>query len=223
MSGLSRPLVVRRWPAPVDYQPVWQAMRDFTRGRSRDSTDELWLLQHHPVYTLGVRESREDVIDAGDIALVQTDRGGLVTYHGPGQLVAYVLLDIRRLGIGLKSLVATLEQAVIDLLAGMSIEAVRRPGAPGIYVAGDKIASLGLRVVNGRTYHGLSLNVDMDLAPFLRIVPCGLEGMQMTDLASLLTQQPDMEEIAAKLLGQLRDKLGYTDVKFLPADPNTLT
>ena len=204
------------------YLKIWRQMQRFTDARNEQTADEIWLLQHHPVYTLGVRESHEDVLDAGDIALVQTDRGGLVTYHGPGQLVVYVLLDIRRLGIGLKRLVATLEQAVIDLLAGMSIEAARRPGAPGIYVAGDKVASLGLRVVNGRTYHGLSLNGDMDLTPFSRIVPCGLQGMQMIDLASLLTRQPDMEEIAAQLLGQLRDKLGYTDIKFLPADPNTL-
>lgn len=198
-------------------------MRELTRCRTRDSVDELWLLQHHPVFTLGVRESRQDVLEPGEIPLIKTDRGGLVTYHGPGQLVVYVLLDLRRLGIGLKSLVAMLEQAVIDLLAGLSIAAARRPGAPGIYVDGSKVASLGLRVVNGRTYHGLSLNVDMDLAPFARIVPCGLEGMRMVDLATLMAEQPDLDRIAAQLLGQLQDKLGYTDIEFLPAEPSTLT
>lgn len=157
-------------------------MRAFTDSRDADTPDELWLLEHPPVFTLGQAGRPEHLLAPGTIPVIQTDRGGQVTYHGPGQLVAYVLLDLRRAGIGIKRLVERLEQAVIDLLAEHGIEAERRANAPGVYVAGAKIASLGLRVRNGCSYHGLALNVDMDLEPFSRINPCGYAGLSITQL-----------------------------------------
>jgi lipoyl(octanoyl) transferase len=166
-----------------DYKPVWQDMQDFTDRRDADTPDEIWFLEHPPVFTLGRNGKAIHVHDTGDIPVIPVDRGGQVTYHGPGQLVAYTLLDINRRGTGVQSLVRTLEQAVIDLLADCSITGKRREMAPGVYVEGRKIAALGLRVRKGRAYHGLSLNVDMDLAPFSRINPCGMEGLEVTQLA----------------------------------------
>lgn len=181
----ARLLRVRLFKEPEEYSDCWQSMKQFTESRQADSLDEVWLLEHKPVFTLGIRERAEDCIDTGDIPVVKTDRGGLITYHGPGQLLIYLLLDLRRLGAGLKSLVNILEQSSIDVLREYGIQAVRMENAPGVYVNGSKIASLGLRVQRGCTYHGLSLNVDMDLSPFERIVPCGLAGIKMTDMKAL--------------------------------------
>jgi lipoyl(octanoyl) transferase len=160
-------------------------MRSFTDERDATTPDELWLLEHPPVFTLGMAADPGHVLAAGGIPVVQTDRGGQVTYHGPGQLVAYPLLDIRRLGLQVRTLVMQLEQAVIDLVAEHGIRAAGRRDAPGVYVDGAKLASLGLRVRRGASYHGLALNVDMDLAPFARINPCGMAGLAVTDLARL--------------------------------------
>ena len=158
-------------------------MRDFTDQRTADTADELWLVQHPPVFTQGQAGRAEHLLNPGDIQVVQTDRGGQVTYHGPGQLVAYPLLDLRRLGLGVRDLVSVLENTVIQFLAARSVTAVAKADAPGVYVNGRKIASLGLRVRRGCSFHGVSLNIHMDLAPFLRINPCGYNGLQMTQLA----------------------------------------
>jgi lipoyl(octanoyl) transferase len=165
-----------------DYPATWAAMRAFTDARETSTPDELWLLEHPPVFTLGQAGRLEHLLAPGTIPVIQTDRGGQVTYHGPGQLVAYLLLDLRRAGIGVKRLVERLEQSVIDLLAEYGVAAERHTDAPGVYVAGAKIASLGLRVRNGCSYHGLALNVDMDLEPFSRINPCGYAGLAVTQL-----------------------------------------
>ncbi len=169
----------------VEYEPVWGAMRQFTDSRDVATPDEIWLVQHPPVFTLGMAGRPEHVLDAGAIPVVRTDRGGQVTYHGPGQSVVYPLLDLRRHGLGPRSLVELLEQVVIDAIAGAGIVAGRRAGAPGVYVGGRKLAALGLRVRRGCSYHGLALNVDLDIAPFARINPCGYPGLQVTRLADL--------------------------------------
>jgi lipoyl(octanoyl) transferase len=168
-----------------EYALTWAEMRAFTDGRTEETPDQVWLLQHPPVFTLGQAGRPEHLLAPGEIPVLQTDRGGQVTYHGPGQIVAYVLVDLRRAGLGVKGLVHLLEGAVIALLAGYGIEAQARPDAPGVYVAGAKIASLGLRVRRGCSYHGLALNVDMELAPFLRINPCGHPGLAGTQIADL--------------------------------------
>jgi len=169
----------------VAYEPTWRAMQAFTRTRAADAPDELWLVEHPPVYTLGLAGRREHVLAPRGIPVVATDRGGQVTYHGPGQAIAYALLDLRRRGLGVKELVRRLEQAVIDLLAARGIGAERRPGMPGVYVAGAKIAAIGLRVARGCSYHGIALNADLDLEPFARIDPCGYPGLACTRLADL--------------------------------------
>ncbi len=169
----------------VEYEPTWRAMQDFTARRDTDTPDELWLLEHPPVYTLGQAGRREHLLAATDIPLVPIDRGGQITYHGPGQVVVYVLVDLRRRGYGVRELVARMEQAVIELLAAHAVAAQRLAGAPGVYVEGAKIAALGLRVKRGCTYHGLALNVDMDLAPFAAINPCGYAGMRVTQCRDL--------------------------------------
>lgn len=166
-----------------DYASVWTDMRAYTQARLASSADELWLVQHPAVFTLGQAGKREHVLNAGSIPVIKSDRGGQVTYHGPGQAVLYCLLDLRRLRIGVKSIVASLEEAVITVLAGNHIDACRRAGAPGVYVGEKKIAALGLRVRNGCTYHGVALNVDPDLEPFTRINPCGYAGLQVTSMA----------------------------------------
>lgn len=182
MSASPPPLRIRHLAGLQDYPATWAAMRAFTDARDADTPDELWLLEHPPVFTLGQAGRPEHLLAPGAIPVIQTDRGGQVTYHGPGQLVAYLLLDLRRAGIGVKRLVERLEQAIIDLLAEHGVQAERRANAPGVYVAGAKIASLGLRVRNGCCYHGLALNVDMDLEPFGRINPCGYAGLRVTQL-----------------------------------------
>ena len=167
----------------VAYEPTWRAMQAFTRARTPQSADQLWQVEHPPVFTLGLAGRREHVLDPGPIPVVATDRGGQVTYHGPGQAVVYVLMDLKRAGYGVRELVRRMEGAVIELLEEHRIPGARREGMPGVYVDGAKIAAIGLRVARGCTYHGVSLNVDLDLEPFSRIDPCGYPGLASTRLA----------------------------------------
>ena len=183
MTGLHAPRV--QWLGRVPYEPTWRAMQAYTEARAADTPDEIWLLEHDPVFTLGMNADPAHVLAAGDIPVVRIDRGGQVTYHGPGQLVVYPLIDVRRAGLGVRGLVGALEGAVIDYAAGHGIRAECRTGAPGVYVAGRKLASVGLRIRRNGSYHGLALNVAMDLEPFARINPCGYAGLEMTDLARL--------------------------------------
>ena len=177
-------MIVRRLGL-VAYEPTWRAMQAFNAARDPATPDQLWLLEHPPVFTLGLAGRPGHVLAPGEIPVVSTDRGGQVTYHGPGQAVAYVLLDLRRAGYGVKELVRRLEGALIEVLAAHGIEGVRRAGMPGVYVGEAKIAAIGLRVARGCTYHGVALNADMDLAPFSRIDPCGYPGLAATSLAAL--------------------------------------
>ncbi len=182
-SALSAPEQVEiRHLGRSDYVECWTRMKEFTHQRDAATTDQLWITEHAPVFTQGLNGRAEHLLDPGDIPVVQIDRGGQVTYHGPGQLVLYCLLDLPRLGIGVKGLVGHLERAIIELLDGYAIPAQTRPGAPGVYVGEAKIAALGLRIRKGCCYHGLSLNVDMDLEPFTRINPCGYSGLAVTQL-----------------------------------------
>ena len=174
-----------RWLGRVDYEPTWRAMQRFTDERTATTLDEIWFLEHPPVYTLGMNAKREHVLAPGDIPVVQIDRGGQVTYHGPGQLVVYALIDLRRGGFGVRDLVTGLERSVIDYVAEFGVVAECRRNAPGIYVDGRKLASVGLRIRRGASFHGLALNVNLDLEPFSRINPCGYEGLEMTQLAQL--------------------------------------
>jgi lipoyl(octanoyl) transferase len=192
------------------YLPVWLAMQAFTDARTPESVDQLWLLQHQAVFTQGQAGKPEHLLLPGNIPLVQSDRGGQVTYHGPGQLIAYLLLDVRRLGLGVRELVSRIEQSLIDMLASYGVIAVARADAPGVYVEGAKIASLGLRVRNGRCFHGLALNVDMDLEPFARINPCGYAGLQVTQMRDLLGPL-NFAEVSARLSAQLVKHLGYLE------------
>ena len=190
----------------VEYSPIWEAMRDFTARRGAQTPDELWMLQHPPVYTLGRAGRPEDLLRKNAIPLVKTDRGGQITYHGPGQIVAYVLLDMRRRGLSAKALVWRLEQAVIDLLAEYGVAGERREKAPGVYVAGAKIAALGLKIKNTGSYHGLSFNVDMDLSPFDAINPCGYPGLRITQALDEGIRDVDnvlAEKLAQQLIGNL--------------------
>jgi lipoyl(octanoyl) transferase len=194
----------------ADYQQVFDAMREFTDARDQDTPDELWLLQHPRVFTQGQAGKAEHVLAPGDIPVIQVDRGGQVTYHGPGQWVIYLLVDLKRRNLGVRALVTLIEESIVELLREYGIEAAARPDAPGVYVGGDKIASLGLRVRRGCSYHGLSLNVNMDLEPFQRINPCGYEGLQVTSMARLSPHSElDMDAIGRRLLAILRDALEY--------------
>ncbi|MEO1593768.1 MAG: lipoyl(octanoyl) transferase LipB [Pseudomonadota bacterium] len=168
-----------------DYEPLWRRMQAYTDERGPEAHDLLWFCEHPPVFTLGMAASREHVLAPGDIPLVQIDRGGQVTYHGPGQLMIYPLINVRRAGLGVRALVSALEDSVIELLADAGIVARARRDAPGVYVEGRKVASIGLRIRRGCSYHGMALNVDMDLEPFARINPCGMQGLEVTDLSGL--------------------------------------
>ncbi len=190
-----------------EYVRVWRAMRDFTDQRVADTPDELWLLEHPAVFTLGQAGRTEHILDPGDIPVIKVDRGGQVTFHGPGQVVAYLLLDLRASGLGIKRLVHLLEQAVVALLAGYGILSNSRPDAPGVYVEGAKIASLGLRVRRGCSFHGLALNVDMDLEPFSRINPCGYPGLAVTQIA-VRNEPADLARVAADLAAAIALLLG---------------
>jgi lipoyl(octanoyl) transferase len=194
----------------MPYEPVLAAMRRFTDQRTAETGDEVWLVEHPAVFTQGQAGKAEHLLVPGDIPVVQTDRGGQVTYHGPGQLVAYLLLDVRRLGLGVRELVSRIESSLIALLASFDVEAAAKPDAPGVYVDGAKIASLGLRIRNGRSFHGLALNVDMDLAPFRRINPCGYAGLAMTQLRDQ-AGPIDPSEVRTRLRGQLVKHLDYAE------------
>ncbi|MCV6589513.1 MAG: lipoyl(octanoyl) transferase LipB [Marinobacterium sp.] len=215
MALIEQPLTEKLIVRQLGLQPylaTWQRMQDFTAERNEQTVDEIWQLEHEPVFTQGYAGKSEHLIATGDIPVVEVDRGGQVTYHGPGQSVVYLLLDIRRRKLGPKHVVAQMEQSVIDLLADYGIEAFARPDAPGVYVGDAKIASLGLRVKHGRTFHGLACNINMDMAPFLRINPCGYAGMAMTQLAELV---PELDTARAhqRLVKHLTDRLGYTDIE----------
>lgn len=205
--GLPEPVV--RELGRIDYVPTWQRMQAFTADRGAAAPDELWLLEHPPVFTQGANGRSEHILAAGDIPVIPVDRGGQVTYHGPGQCLVYPLLDLRRLGLGVKALVTRLERSVIRLLEQYGIAGDARPGAPGVYVDGGKIAALGLRVRRGCSYHGLALNVDMDLEPFERINPCGFAGLRATSMAELLGRPMTVDEVQPLLLKALLDELGY--------------
>ncbi len=196
-------------------------MRALVEARQPLADDEIWFLQHPPVFTLGQAGRREHLLDPGDIPVVAADRGGQVTYHGPGQLVVYLMLDLKRRGLGVKRLVHGLEQAIIDLLAAYALEGVRQPGAPGVYVDGKKLAAVGLRVRRGLSYHGVAINVDGDLAPFQRIDPCGYPNLQATRLKDLGLAW-SVEETASRLLAHLAARIGTPEASIVEAESATL-
>ena len=210
------------------YEPVFEAMKRFTEGRDESTPDELWWVEHDPVFTQGQAGKEEHLLFPGDIPVVQVDRGGQVTYHGPGQIVGYPMLDIRRRHIGVRELVTAMENAMTDALASHGITAYARPDAPGVYVAGSgegkhlKIGSLGVRIRRGCSYHGLSLNVDMDLSPFLRINPCGYQGLEMTQVAQLVSGAPPaMTEVRNRIQAALMAALGYNSCQSV-VDPGNI-
>jgi lipoyl(octanoyl) transferase len=194
----------------ADYEPVWRAMQAYTDERNENSGDELWLVQHPPVFTQGQAGKAEHLLAPGNIPVIQVDRGGQVTYHGPGQLVAYPLVDIHRKNIGVRDFVQRIEESIIRVLARYDVTGERIPGAPGIYVEGEKIASLGLRVRRGCTFHGLALNVDMDLEPFQRINPCGFAGLRVTQLSNFA--EVTLIEVENHLVASLQEQLGYSEI-----------
>ncbi len=206
------PLVVRQLGQDCDYEQTWQAMKEFTDYRTKHTADELWVLEHPPVFTQGQAGKAEHVLAPGDIPVIQVDRGGQVTYHGPGQLVIYVLVDLKRLNFGVRQLVTCVENAIIGLLAVFGLESKADPEAPGVYVNGAKIAQVGMRIRNHCSFHGLSLNMDMDLEPFGRINPCGYAGQPITRLADLLASfSAEKKQQAREYLQQeLAEQLGYT-------------
>ncbi|MGI9248578.1 MAG: lipoyl(octanoyl) transferase LipB [Woeseiaceae bacterium] len=190
-----------------EYVPLWRAMQRFTDERDENTPDEVWFCEHPPVFTMGLNASREHLLAPGDIPVVQIDRGGQVTFHGPGQLMVYPLIDIRRANIGVRKLVTALEQSVVDLVADYEVIAAARADAPGVYVGDDKLASVGLRIRRGASFHGMALNVEVDLEPFSRINPCGYAELEMTDLHRLGINLP-MENASEKLLPHFMDHLG---------------
>ena len=198
--------LITRWLGLADYQSTWCAMRDFTAARSDETADEIWLCQHPAVFTLGLAGKPEHLLRDIGVAMVKTDRGGQITYHGPGQLVSYLLVDLKRRNLTVKRMVNHIEQAVIDLLATYGVSGERRSGAPGVYVDGAKVAALGLKIKNGCSYHGLAVNVAMDLAPFAAINPCGYEGLQVTQLADLCGER-DPDRVGARLSIRLQELL----------------
>jgi len=200
-----------------DYEPVWHAMQAFTDARNADTPDEIWFTEHSPVFTLGVNASRDHLLAPGDIPVVQIDRGGQVTYHGPGQLMIYPLLDLKRSGTGVRALVTALEQSVVDLAAEFDLEAASRADAPGVYVAGRKLASVGLRIRRGACYHGMALNIDVDLEPFSRINTCGFRDLEVTDLRKLGVMA-DRADIESRISGHLLRHLGMDALKTVSPD-----
>ncbi|PWQ96997.1 lipoyl(octanoyl) transferase LipB [Leucothrix arctica] len=205
MVDVTETIVVRQLGVS-DYQETWQAMKDFTRNREVDTPDELWVLEHPPVFTLGTNGKSEHILSAGDIPIVNIDRGGQVTYHGPGQLIIYLLLNLHIRKLGIRKLVTIIEDTLIELLASHHITANSDPAAPGVYVEGKKIAALGLRVSKGCTSHGLSLNVDMDLSPFKRINPCGYQGLEVAQCKALGINL-SLQEVAIQLTELLQLRL----------------
>lgn len=195
----------------LPYEPVWQKMQAFTNQRDESAVDEIWSVQHPPVFTQGQAGKQEHLLEPGDIPVIQVDRGGQVTYHGPGQAIVYLMINLKRKKIGVREIVSHMEQAIIDMLATYQVEAYARPDAPGVYVDGSKIASLGLRVRRGCSFHGLALNLDMDLLPFLRINPCGYAGMTMTQLSHHVDNL-DQTAATERLLDCLIRRIGYSEV-----------
>ncbi len=200
------PILVRCWPGILPYFTVLDAMREFTLQREAETPDQMWLLQHPPVFTLGRNADIADVLDPGPIPVIRSDRGGKVTYHGPGQWIVYLLIDLPRMGINVRQLTSAMEASVIQLLAAHDVKAHARRDAPGVYVGEAKIASLGLRVQRGRTYHGLSLNTDMDLTPFQRIHPCGMPQLAVTQVHDLCPDWPS-RDVAEELMQTLSSQL----------------
>jgi len=193
----------------MDYELVWRAMQTFTDERDENTADELWLVEHPPVFTQGQAGKAEHILAPGDIPVIQVDRGGQVTYHGPGQIVAYPLIDIARLGMGVRTLVRGIEQVIIDVLKSYSVNAEVLTGAPGVYIDGVKIASLGLRIRRGKSFHGLAFNVNMDLEPFQRINPCGFQGLQVTNLSAMA--DVSITEVEDRLIAGMSEFLGYNE------------
>ncbi len=210
MSIQPDPTIIVRDLGRQDYVPLWRAMQAFTDARAESTTDEIWFTEHPPVFTMGLNASSEHLLAPGDIPVVQIDRGGQVTFHGPGQLMVYPLIDLRRYAMGVRTLVTALEQSVVDLAADSGIAATSRADAPGVYVAGDKLASVGLRIRRGCSLHGMALNVDIDLEPFSRINPCGYKELKMTDL-NRLGAGGELGEIWPALLPHLLHHLGFDD------------
>lgn len=206
-----------RWLGQKDYSTSWQAMQDFTNNRTDETIDEIWLLEHLPVITLGQNGKKEHILNPGDIPIIQTDRGGQVTYHGPGQLMVYTLINLRRKKFNVRELVSLLEQSVIDLLASVNVIAYARVDAPGVYTKDNqtekKICSIGLRIRRGCSYHGIAFNINMDLTPFTLINPCGFAKLQMTQLAALAGHQ-EVFEIGRKLTNYLVKNLRYTSPNY---------
>lgn len=192
-----------------EYVPCWEAMQRFTNERTETTPDEIWFCEHPPVFTLGLNAAREHLLAPGNIPVVQIDRGGQVTYHGPGILMVYPLIDIRRANIGVRKLVTALEQSVVQLVGEYGIEAAAKPEAPGVYVDGAKLASVGLRIRRGASFHGMALNIDTDLEPFSRINPCGFQGLEMTDLKRVGIEL-SLEETADQLLPYFLQHLGLS-------------
>ncbi|MCG3736955.1 lipoyl(octanoyl) transferase LipB [Vibrio cincinnatiensis] len=201
-----------------DYLPVWQAMHQFTDQRDETTCDEVWFVEHNPVFTQGQTGKPEHLLNPGDIPIIQSDRGGQVTYHGPGQLVAYILINLRRKNLGVRDLVNHIEQLIIDTLKTYHIHSSAKPDAPGVYVAEKKICSLGLRIRRGCSFHGLALNVNMDLSPFLRINPCGYQGMEMTQVSDLGGPHR-LEDVEQKMIQELVRLFGYQQVEFSTEAP----
>ncbi len=210
MNAGSQPLIIRDL-GRSDYVPLWQAMQRFTAERDETTADEVWFTEHAGVFTLGLNASKEHLLAPGDIPVVQIDRGGQVTYHGVGQLMVYPLIDLARGRIGVRKLVSALEQGVVDMVAEFGVQAEARPDAPGVYVGGDKLASVGLRIRRGCSYHGMALNVDIDPEPFSRINPCGFARLEMTDLHRLGIDL-DLPLASRRLLPHFLDHLGFDDV-----------
>lgn len=217
----NRPLVVR-YLGCCSYLDTFEAMKRFTADRDENTPDEIWLLEHEPVFTQGQAGKKEYILSPGDIPVIQSDRGGHVTYHGPGQITGYLLIDLRRLGLGVRDLVDLIEHAIVETLAHWNIEAAPRPDAPGVYIqsgkkSGAKIGSLGLRIRRGCSYHGLNFNVNMDLSPWARINPCGL-GVPMTQMSDVLERPVSLEDVAQYLANILTAKLGYNE-HLIEGDP----
>ncbi|OOE37069.1 octanoyltransferase [Salinivibrio kushneri] len=210
--GLQHQLVVRHL-GRQPYLRVWEQMRDFTDRRDEDTRDEVWLVEHDPVFTQGQAGKTEHVLVPGDIPVVQSDRGGQVTYHGPGQLVAYFLINLKRKKVGVRALVSHIEDLVVSTLARFHVDAYARPDAPGVYVNDAKICSLGLRIRRGCSFHGLALNINMDLSPFQRINPCGYAGMAMTQLSDQVGKVT-LEDVQPVLVDTLTQQLMYSEVEF---------
>jgi lipoyl(octanoyl) transferase len=210
-------MIIVRSLGRQDYEPLWRRMQSFTDERTDATNDEIWFTEHPPVFTLGLNASREHLLAPGDIPVVQVDRGGQVTYHGPGQLMIYPLIDLKRCRLGVRDLVTGLELSVVDLASDYGIEALARKDAPGVYVDGQKIASVGLRVRRSASYHGMALNIDVNLEPFSRINPCGYQDLKVTDLASLGINE-SRDNLQTQVLGHLLRHLKFKDQEILIPD-----